>query len=289
MSRIAYVNGRYLPFADAGVHIEDRGLQFADSVYEVCEIRSGRLIDETRHLKRLARSLAELKMAAPMSPNGLRVIMREVIRRNRVSQGLLYLQVTRGSAPRGHAFPSSGTPAGLIVTARKSGEPSAIQGGVKVVTVPDNRWERVDIKSVSLLPNVLAKQAAHDQGAFEAWFVDDAGYVTEGASTNAWIVTPNDQIVTRPANGGILPGVTRAGLIELARDAGLDLVERPFLLEEAYQAREAFLSSSSAVAIPVTMIDDRVIGGGMPGPITTQMSTIFRDKVEIAPKWASVF
>lgn len=287
------MNGRYLRFGEAGVHIEDRGLQFADSVYEVCEVRDGRLVDETRHLQRLERSLAGLKMATPVSLNGLRVIMREVIRRNRVRDGLLYFQVTRGTAPRGHAFPPAGTPGGLIVTARRAHDSqkylAAIERGIKVVTVPDNRWERVDIKTVGLLPNVLAKQEAVDRGAYEAWFVDGDGYVTEGTSTNAWIVTDAGQLVTRPTTRGILPGVTRAGLVEIATELGIALVERPFLVDEAYAAREAFLSSSSHVAIPINQIDDHVIGDGSPGPVATQMRNIFRNKVEIGPKWAREF
>src|SRR5437016_5379320 len=185
MSRIAYVNGRYLPRRDASVHVEDRGYQFSDGVYEVCEVRGGRMIDERRHLARLARSLAELRIPAPMSTAALGVVLRETIRRNRVRDGIVYLQITRGAARRDHAFPPAGTPPSLVVTARNSdaakGERTAA-AGIAVITVPDNRWGRVDIKSIALLPNVLAKQAAREQGAGEAWFVDAQGRVTEGSS-----------------------------------------------------------------------------------------------------------
>jgi D-alanine transaminase len=192
MSRTAYVNGRYLPWREAAVHIEDRGYQFSDGVYEVCEVRGGRLIDERLHLARLERSLSELRIAMPMSLKALGIVMREVIRRNRVGDGIIYLQITRGVARRDHAFPAAGTVPSVVVTARNldlAGNERIAADGVAVVTVPDNRWERVDIKSVSLLPNVLAKQAAREAGAKEAWFVDRKGFVTEGSSTNAWIVT----------------------------------------------------------------------------------------------------
>ncbi len=231
MSRFAYVNGRYVRHADAAVHIEDRGYQFADGVYEVCEIRHGRLIDERLHLDRLERSLAELRIAPPMSRSALGAVLRETVRRNHVRDGMVYLQVTRGVAPRNHPFPAEGTPSSIVVTA-KTVSPAAgdkrAEVGVAVVSVPDNRWERVDIKSVSLLPNVLAKQAAKEAGAYEAWFVDRDGNVTRGSSTNAWIVTADGALVTRPATGGILKGITRTVIFELAATNGLRIEERPF-------------------------------------------------------------
>ena len=193
MSRIAYVNGRYLPLAAASVNVEDRGYQFSDGVYEVCEVREGRLVDERRHMARLAFSLAELRIAMPMSSVSLGVVLHEVTRRNRVRWGIVYLQITRGVSRRDHAFPPKGTAPSIVVTARNLDLASAekmAEAGVAVISVPENRWERVDIKSVSLLPNVLAKQAAREQGAREAWFVDSEGRVTEGSSSNAWI-TPN--------------------------------------------------------------------------------------------------
>src|SRR5690606_23869985 len=224
MSRIAYVNGRYVPHAEACVHIEDRGYQFADGVYEVCEIWRGAIIDERRHLDRLDRSLKELTIRPPMKREALAVVLREVIRRNRVSNGLVYLQVTRGVARRNHVFPPASTRPALVITARstdpRAGDLSA-ETGVAVITTPENRWDRVDIKSVSLLPNVLAKQRAKEMGAAEAWFVDPDGMVTEGGSTNAWIVTGDGVLVTRPADHGILRGITRQVVLDLAARDGL--------------------------------------------------------------------
>jgi D-alanine transaminase len=270
MSRIAYVNGRYVPHAAAMVHVEDRGYQFSDGVYEVCEVRAGRLVDERRHIERLQRSLGELRIRPPMSPLALGVVMRETIARNRVRNGIVYLQVTRGVARRDHAFPTPATAPSLVVTARSigiAGNEKAAAAGIAVISVPDNRWGRVDIKTVGLLPNVLAKQAAREQGAREAWFVDREGYVTEGSSTNAWIVTAAGKVVTRPADRAILRGITRTVLIEAIAAQGLVLEERPFTLAEAYAAREAFVTAASQIVMPVVRIDGRSVGGGVPGPI----------------------
>ena len=212
MFRFAYVNGRYVPYASAQVHVEDRGYQFSDGVYEVCEVRDGGLMDERRHLDRLDRSLSELRIALPIARSALGVVLRETVRRNRVRDGLIYLQVTRGVARRDHGFPPPGTRPSLVVTARpldRVKQSALAETGIAVLTVPDDRWSRVDIKSVSLLPNVLARQAARDAGAREAWLVDADGFVSEGASTNAWIVTQAGRVVTRPAEFGILRGITR--------------------------------------------------------------------------------
>ena len=283
MSRIAYVNGRYLPQRAAAVHVEDRGYQFSDGVYEVCEVRGGCIIDQRRHLARLKRSLQELRIEMPMAEAALAIVMRECIRRNRVHDGIIYLQMTRGVAPRDHGFPPPGTRPSVVVTARSldlaSNERVAAEG-VAVITVPDNRWERVDIKSVSLLPHVLAKQAAREQGAKEAWFVDRNGHVTEGSSSNAWIVTMGGKVVTRPADHGILRGITRSVLIEVIRAKGLTLEERPFTAEEAYGAREAFLTSASQIVMPVTRIDDRPIGNGAPGSVATALRAEFHRHAE---------
>ena len=223
MSRIIYVNGRYLPYREAMVHVEDRGYQFADGVYEVCEVRAGQLVDERRHMQRLVRSLTELRMALPMPLNALGVVLRETVRRNRVRDGLVYLQVTRGVARRDFLFPAAGTAPSIVVTAR-SLDPARSEktaaDGIAVRTVPDNRWERVDIKSVSLLPNVLAKEMARDAGAKEAWFVDVDGFVTEGASSNAWIVTRDGTLVTRAADHGILRGITRTVTLDVVAGPG---------------------------------------------------------------------
>lgn len=280
MLRIAYVNGRYVPGDRATVHIEDRGYQFSDGVYEVCEVREWRIIDEARHMARLRRSLDELRIPMPMPASALAIVMRECLRRNRVRGGILYLQITRGVARRDHSFPSPGTRPSVVITARSldgvANERMAAEG-VAVITVPDNRWERVDIKSISLLPNVLAKQLAREREAKEAWFVDRNGHVTEGSSSNAWIVSKEGRVVTRAADRGILRGITRAVLLEVIKAQGFELEERPFTPEEAYGAREAFLTSASQVVLPVVRIDGRPIGNGVPGSVATALRSKFHD------------
>jgi D-alanine transaminase len=283
MSRIAYVNGRYLPMRGAVVHVEDRGFQFGDGVYEVCEVREGRLIDERRHLARLWRSLEALRMRAPMSAKALGIVLREVIARNRVRYGIVYLQVSRGVARRDHAFPAPGVAPGLVVTARplnRARNEALAAAGIAVISVPDNRWGRVDIKTIGLLPNVLARQAAIEQGARDAWFVDQDGAVTEAASANAWIVTPAGAVVTRPADHGILRGITRTVLFEVVKARGLVVEERPFTLQEAYAAREAFVTAASQIVLPVVRIDGHVIGDGKPGPIATALRREFHRYAE---------
>ena len=278
MSRISYVNGRYVAHSDAAVHVEDRGYQFADGVYEVCQVRGGRLVDEGRHLQRLVRSLGELRIALPMRLSALGVVLRETIRRNRVHDGLVYLQITRGVARRDFQFPAAATKPSVVVTARNLDEAKMERNageGVAVVTVPDNRWERVDIKSVSLLPNVLAKEAAKAVGAREAWFVDKDGFVTEGASSNAWIVTPDGTLVTRPADFGILRGVTRGVVLSLVAAQNLAFEERKFSVQEAYGAREAFVTSASQTVMPVVSIDGRPVGNGAPGLVATALRRDF--------------
>ncbi len=284
MSRIAYVNGRYVPMRNAMVHVEDRGYQFGDSVYEVCEVRGGRLIDARRHLDRLKRSLAELRIRMPMSPAALGVVLREVIARNRIGYGIVYLQVTRGVARRDHAFPAAEVRPSVVVTARALNRPrneALAARGIAVVSMPDNRWGRVDIKTTGLLPNVLARQAAVERGARDAWFVDKDGAVTEGASANAWIVTQAGMLVTRPADHAILRGITRMVLMEVIKAHGLAVEERAFTLEEAYGAREAFITAASQIVLPVVRIDGRIIGDGKPGPIATALRRQFHHYVEI--------
>ena len=279
MSRIAYVNGRYVRHAEAGISIDDRAVNFGDGVYEVCEVRSGALIDEARHMARLARSLEALRIAAPVGEAALRGILREVTARNRVRDGIVYLQVSRGVARRDHGFPTAVKP-GLIVTAKsidpRLGEANAARG-VKVITLPDERWARPEIKTLQLLPNVLAKQAAREAGAFEAWFLDADGFVTEGASTNAWIVAQDGALVTRQADRAILRGVTRATLIDVAVREGARFEERAFSLAEALRAREAFFSSASTIAMPVVTIDGQPIGDGKPGPVTSALRRRFHE------------
>jgi D-alanine transaminase len=291
MSRIAYVNGRYLPHGRARVHVEDRGYQFGDGVYEVCEVLAGRLIDERRHMARLDRSLRELRIRWPITTSALGVVLREVIRRNRVTEGIVYLQVTRGVAPRDHAFPAAEVPPAMVVTARSI--PLAVRDeravkGVAVVTVADNRWERVDIKTIGLLPNVLAKQKARESGAFEAWFVDKNGFVTEGSSTNAWIVTATGSLVTRPADNGILRGIARSVLVDHVGREGLRLEERRFSVSEALNASEAFLTSATAIVTPIVKIDGKKIGSGRSGPVATALRTAFRQVAETAPAWSTI-
>ncbi len=285
MSRIAYVNGRYLPLSAATVNIEDRGYQFADGVYEVCEVRGGRLVDERSHMERLAWSLAELRIRAPMSPAALSVVMHETVRRNRVRWGIVYLQITRGVSRRDHAFPPASTEPSVVVTARNldfaAAEKIAAEG-VAVITVPDNRWDRVDIKSVALLPNVLAKQAAREQGAREAWFVDRDGKITEGSSTNAWIVTRDGALVTRQLDHHILRGITRTVVVEMARSQGLTIQERAFTVEEARAAREAFITSASQIVIPVVRIDGKPVGNGAPGLIASALRRDFHRYAEFS-------
>ena len=285
MARIAYVNGRYVPHSEAMVHVEDRGYQFADGVYEVCEVRGGRLIDERRHMERLQRSLSELKIALPMPLKSLGVVLRETVSRNRVRDGIVYLQVTRGVAPRDHAFPKAGTRPSVVVTAKsldtERGEQVA-EEGIAVVTVPENRWPRVDIKSVGLLPNVLAKQTARENGAKEAWFVDRDGNVTEGSSSNAWIITADRKVVTQPATAAILRGITRAVLLDVLSEHGLELDERPFTVDEAYAAREAFITSASQIVMPVVRIDGRPVGNGAPGLVASALRRDFHQHAEIS-------
>jgi D-alanine transaminase len=285
VSRIAYVNGRYLRRADASVNIEDRGYQFADGVYEVCEVRSGKLIDERRHIERLQRSLKELRIDLPMSLAALGAVLRETVRRNRVIDGIVYLQITRGVAKRDHPFPPVPVAPAIVVTANRldmQKMESMAAEGVAVITLSDNRWDRVDIKSISLLPNVLAKQTAREKGAREAWFVDEQGLVTEGSSSNAWIVTRDGKVITRPADHSILKGITRAVVLNVMKAQGLELEERPFSVEEAYQAREAFLTSASQLVLPVVRIDGRPVGNGAPGLIASALRRDFHRFAEVS-------
>jgi len=276
--RHAYVNGRYVPHAQARVHIEDRGYQFADGVYEVVPLRDGRMIDEAPHLDRLGRSLAALRIAWPMSRACLELVLRELVRRNAVADGSVYIQVTRGVAPRDHKFPRSPKPS-LVATTKWAGPATGLgTKGVGVVTVPDVRWRRCDIKSINLLANVLAKQAAAEQSAFEAWQVDEAGLVTEGASTNAWIVTADGALRTRALDSAILAGVTRETLLGFLASEGLRVEERAFTVPEALLAPEAFLTSSSNFVLPVTRLDGKPIGDGRPGPITRRLRAWYLDR-----------
>ncbi len=285
MSRIIYVNGRYQPYRNAAVHVENRGFQFADSVYEVVEVLGGSLVDATRHLARLKRSLGELKMPPPMADAALLQVIRRTVALNHVKNGIVYLQVTRGEGPRDFAFPAAGTPPTLVVIARSQSQDSIAANaaaGIAVITMPDNRWQRCDIKTVMLLPACLAKHEARSKGAKEVWFLDAEGCVTEGASSNAWIVTRNDKVVTRPLGHELLPGITRATTIAAIRGEGLTFDERPFALSEALEAREAFITSATNTVMPVVTIDGRPIGDGKPGAFTNRLRSRFHDFAEIS-------
>ena len=281
MSRVAYVTGQYQPHSQATVHVEDRGFQFADGVYEVWSVFDGRLADFDGHMTRLHRSLNELRIPIPMTREALSRVLNETVRRNRVNEGLVYIQVTRGTARRDHPFPSQDTAPSVIVTARSlplSKGNAAAKKGVAVITQPDIRWGRCDIKTVGLLPNVLAKQAAKERGAAEAWMVDEMGLVTEGSSTNAWIVDEDGKLRTRDTQANILQGITRAAVMALIADEGLELEERAFSVDEAKRAREAFYTSASGFVMPATSIDGVKIGNGKPGPIATRLRELYLDQ-----------
>lgn len=282
MSRTAYVNGRYVPHCDAAVHIEDRGYQFSDGIYEVCEVRDGKIIDSAGHLDRLERSARALEMNQPLGRKPLSFVMEEMRLKNKVRNGLIYIQVTRGVAPRNHLFPDASVPPSIIMTARSTSRMVAdakADEGVAVLTVPDNRWDRVDIKTVSLLPNVLAKQKAKEAGAYEAWFVDDDGHVTEGSSTNAWIVTKDNVLVTRDAKSGILKGITRETALRAAQGLQIKVEERRFTVEEAMNAKEAFITAATTIIVPVVKIDGREVGDGKPGEISRRVRAHFYEHV----------
>ncbi|MCH8091433.1 MAG: D-amino-acid transaminase [Proteobacteria bacterium] len=272
MSRVAYVNGLYLPHRRAAVHIEDRGYQFADGVYEVIAVKNGSYVDDGPHLDRLDRSLRELEIAPPMSRAALGVVMAEMLRRNRIRDGILYIQMTRGVARRDHPFPADGDTS-VVMTARNEPPQDArlAENGVDVISIPDIRWKRCDIKSISLLPNILGKQLAHRAGAFEAWQINEQGYVTEGTSTNAWIVDASGRLCTPPIDQQILGGITRRRILKLAEREGIEFTERHFTLKEAQSAREAFITSATTLVLPVTTIDGAVIANGKPGTFTRKL------------------
>ena len=285
MSRVVYVNGRYRSYRHAMVNVEDRGYQFSDGAYEVCEVFGGRLVDERRHMARLQRSLGELRIKLPMPLSALSIVLHEIVRRNRVSDGLAYVQVTRGVAKREHAFPPPDTAPAIVVSARRIDRAQSehtARAGIAVITLPGMRWARVDIKSISLLPNVLARQAAREQGAREAWFVDRDGYVTEGAASNAWIVTAEGRAVTRPVGHDILRGISREVVKETLANLDLAFEERPFTVAEALAAREAFATAASLLVMPVVRIDGHPVGHGTPGPVAIALRRTFHRHAEFS-------
>ena len=270
-----------MPHCDAAINVEDRGYQLADGVYEVIAIYNGYLIDRTDHLRRLRRSLKELRIELPVKISALNFIMDETIRKNFLVDGKLYLQITRGVAPRDHAFPAKCKSA-LIVSVSRISWPSRSEGkqGCSVITGPDLRWKRCDIKSVSLLPNVLLRQKAVEANADETWMVDDEGHITEGTASNAWIITPDNELVTRQADESILAGITRKTILQLAKEEGIAITERMFTVEEAQNAKEAFFTSTTALIKPVTDIDNISIGNGNPGLITCTLIDKYFDLLE---------
>jgi len=282
MSRIAYVNGRYVPHREASVHVEDRGYQFADAVYEVVHIHRGRFVDEGPHLDRLERSLREIRIPMPMPRAALAAVLREVVRRNRIVEGLLYMQVSRGVARRDHAFPAKPVPPSVVVTVKRLRPyPASIENwGATAIAWPDQRWARCDIKTVGLLPNVLARQAAKEKGAAEAILIAPDGTVTEGAATTVWIVDSMGRLRTRDLAANILPGCTRRVLIDLLREHGIDFLEGPFTEAELRNAREAFITSATSFVKPLLAIDGAPVGDGMPGPVTRRLFEIFSRHVD---------
>ena len=281
MTPIVYVNGEYLPRDDARIHIDDRGFQFADGVYEVCLVIGGQYWDAKAHLDRFDKSLAALRIAPPLPRVVLQGVMADILRRNHLQDALVYIQATRGVAPRNHAFPTDNVPSSLIITARpfdlNESDAAATKGGA-VITMPDIRWGRVDIKSISLLPNVLAKQAAVEAGAIEAWLTRDQK-VTEGASSNAWIVDDDGVLFTHPLGHEILGGVTRLTVISCAYAKGLSVQEIPFTVDMAKKAKEAFITAATTLVMPVTSIDGNIVGDGNPGEITQKLRQAYKDSV----------
>jgi D-alanine transaminase len=283
MGRFAYVNGQFVRHADAVVHIEDRGYQLADGVYEVWALFDGKLADPEGHFARLERSLGELQIRMPMSRAALTLVLKEAVRRNAIREGLVYLQVTRGVAPRDHAFPTTPVRPAMVITVswvdRAASEARAAKG-IGVVTTPENRWGRCDIKTIGLLPNALAKQKAREAGSVEAWFVDDLGFVTEGASSNAWIVDRDGVLRTRDTNANILRGVTRHSLFDVIREAGLKLEERPFTPAEALEAKEAFITGAGSLVLPVVSVDGKPVGGGVVGPVAAKLRRLYVEQAK---------
>jgi D-alanine transaminase len=285
MSRIAYVNGSFVPFEEARVPITDRGFLFADGIYEVSAVLNGALVDNEAHLARLDRSLREIGIANPYSAAEWTRLEEELVRRNGLNEGLVYMQVTRGAAERDFAFPKEVKPTVVMFTQVKTITRSpAAETGVAVITVPDLRWKRRDIKSVALLAQVLAKQAAAEAGVFEAWMVED-GYVTEGGSSTAFIIK-GGRIVTRPLSNAILPGITRVSVMRLAREQGLTLEERLFTVEEALAADEAFLTSASSFVMPVVTIDGKPVATGKPGPLVRKLRALYMEAATAPAKAA---
>jgi D-alanine transaminase len=277
MSRIVYVNGSFVPFEQATIPLMDRGFLFADGIYEVSAVINGQLIDNEPHLARLDRSLKEIRIPNPYSTAEWIRLEEEIVARNRLAEGLVYMQVTRGAAEREYVFPKDATPTVVMFTQPKNMIASPLaETGAAVITVPDLRWKRRDIKSIGLLAQVLAKQAAAEAGVAEAWMVED-GLITEGGSSTAFILTKDRKVVTRPLSTAVLPGITRLSVMRLAKENGLTIEERAFSVEEALSAAEAFLTSASSLVMPVVTIDGKPVADGKPGPMTRRLRRVYLD------------
>jgi D-alanine transaminase len=290
MSRVAYVNGRWLAQRSAVVNVEDRGYQFGDGVYEVVHVHGGRFVDAERHLSRLDRSLREIRLPEPMGRAALLEVMRELVRRNRVAEGLVYMQVTRGVSRRDHAFPRRPVPPALVMTAKRIPPfPRDIEAwAAAAITSPDLRWARRDIKSTNLLPNVLARQAAREAGAVEAVLYDErTGVVTEGAATSFWIVDEHGALRTSRLGHAILPGCTREALVAELAEAGIAHEEGEFTLDEARRAREAFLTAATTFVRPITRLDGKPVGEGRVGPMARRLFDLFARHVRGGPRNAA--
>jgi len=275
MSRTVYVNGEYLPEEQAKISVFDRGFLFADGIYEVSSVLDGKLVDNAAHLARMHRSLRELEMQSPASDEQILAIQQALIARNDLDEGVVYLQVTRGAADRDFAYPADAQPSLVMFTqARAIVESPAAQRGIIVISLPDIRWQRRDIKTVGLLAASMAKQAALNAGADDAWMVEN-DLVTEGSSNNAYIVTADGVLVTRHLGNEILHGITRAAVLRLSHEADLPVEERAFSLDEAYAASEAFITSASTFVMPVVKIDERIIGSGEPGPVARKLRELY--------------
>ena len=285
MSRISYVNGHYVPHCNASIHIEDRGYQFSDGVYEVIAVHKGNLIDMGGHMLRLTRSLEELEMSWPVCLKAMDIIIHGVIRRNRIKDGIIYIQITRGVAPRNHVFPDHHNSA-FVVTAKRFPpfDFNSANKGINIITTPEIRWQRRDIKTVSLLGNCLAKEKAHRAGCYEAWFVEDDGMITEGTTSNSWIVTAKGELVTREASNNILNGITRLSIMKVAKENNIKFSERAFSLEEAKSAKEAFISSTTSFVRPVLKIDNKPVGDGKVGHLSAKLLSYYGNhmKAQIA-------
>lgn len=278
MSRIVYVNGEYVPEEEAKVSIFDRAFLFADGIYEVTAVLDGKLVDYDAHMERLHRSLRELDMAQPASDADIREMHEQLMARNDLTEGLIYMQITRGVAERDFAYPEDAKQTMVAFTQVKDLADSAqARTGIKIITIPDIRWQRRDIKSTGMLAQAMGKQAAKEAGVGDAWMVED-GYVTEGTSNTAFIVLDDNRLVTRPLSNSILPGITRRTLLKLAESGEISVEERPFTVDEAKRASEAFLTSASSFVMPIVEIDGVTIGGGQPGPVTRKLREIYIDE-----------